>query len=209
MVPVTSLEEEEPYGYLEEEREWIRYPNTSYQDGQVNMDWKTLMFTVGHIRMPMAPKRAPNEPLGPCSNCGGDHLIKDCPFPRQPRPQVPKNNISLLTKYCIDCGIKHLVIDCPMHPNKKQKVTLNLLETIPSEAESEGGISVKVVTRAQGRKEGPQNLVDEKIEGTSRNSWRARRQRRVAGKRKREEKAKQNKEIQKTNKENTMEGVQL
>ena len=46
--------------------DWPRNPQVSYLDGQFNMDLNTLMFIVGQNRMPMAPKRAPNLPLGPC-----------------------------------------------------------------------------------------------------------------------------------------------
>ena len=59
----------------------------NFQDGQYSMDLNTLLFIVGQAkaRMPQASKRPPNAPLGPWHNCGGDHLIKDCPFPKQLR----------------------------------------------------------------------------------------------------------------------------
>ena len=106
----------------------------------------------------------------------------------------------------MDCGIKHLVQHCHIHPDKKGKATLNFIETIPSGAKSEGYKSLKVVTRAQARKEVTQNSGDEKAEGSSRQSWRSRRQRRVNAKRKREEKLKQNQEPQALNNGKTIEG---
>ena len=98
-----------------------------------SMDLNTLMFIANQARLPTAQgqKQAPNLPLGPCYNCSGDHLIKDCPYPRQPRPN-PANNVPALARYCLECGIKHLVSDCSLNLDKKGKATLNLLETIPS-----------------------------------------------------------------------------
>ena len=48
--------------------------------------------------------------------------------------------------------------DCPLNPEKKGKVALNLLETIPlsSENESKDVKSVKVETRAQALKDATQ-----------------------------------------------------
>ena len=148
------------------------------------MDLNTLMFIANQARLPVAqgPKRAPNLPLGPCYNCSGDHLIKDCPYPRQPRPN-PANNVPALARYCLECGIKHLVSDCSLNPDKKGKATLNLLETIPSSSgnESEDIKSVKIVTRAQALKDATQKMdSEEKYENPSPSTWKAHCQRRMA-----------------------------
>ena len=156
------------------------------------MDLNTLMFIAGQNRMPMAPKRAPNLPLGPCFNCLENHLIKDCPYPRQPRQTNATPAILALARYCLECGIKHLVSDCPLNLEKTGKVTLNLLETIPSSSgnESEGAKPVNVVTRAQAQEQVAQPTIEEgKSERSSPNSWKVRRQRRVVAKKRREEKA--------------------
>ena len=102
----------------------------NYQEGQYNMDLNTLMFIAGQARpqMLMAPKRPPNAPLGPCYNCSGDHLIKDCPYPRQLRQGNVSSLVPSLTRYYLDCGIKHLVIVRSIL--KKGKATLNIVETI-------------------------------------------------------------------------------
>ena len=182
----------------------------SFQDGQFNMDYNTLMFIAGQAkaRMPQAPKRPPNAPLGPCYNCGGDHLIKDCPYPRQPRQNQALPAVPALARYCLECGIKHLVSDCPLNPDQKGKATLNILETIPSSSgtESEGLKPMNVMTRAQ--KQNQQEPSEEnQTERSSKNSWKARRQRRNAAKKQREEKAKSNMEdVAKQNKEKRKEG---
>ena len=79
----------------------------TFHEGQYNMDHNTLMFIVagqGRQQQPNAyPKRAPNAPLGPCYNCVEEHLIKDCPFPRQPR-QVESTAVPMLARHCIECG---------------------------------------------------------------------------------------------------------
>lgn len=59
--------------------------------------------------------------------------------------------ILALARYCLDCGVKHLVQDCPLNPERKDKATMNLVETCPSSLgnESEKVPLAKVVTRAQ------------------------------------------------------------
>ena len=97
-----------------------------------------------------------------------------------------------LARYCLDCGIKHLVFDCLLRPNKKGKATLNLLETIPlsSRNESKDVKSIKVVTRAHALKDAIQQTDGkEKSEKSSPSIWKARRQRRMATKKRAEEKA--------------------
>ena len=142
---------ETQYGQPEESQEWIRNPPLTFSKGKFSMDLNTLMFIANQARLPIAqgPKQAPNLPLGPCYNCLGDHLIKDCPYPRQPRPN-PTNNVPALVRYCLECGIKHLVSDCSLNPDKKGKAPLNVLETIPlsSGNESKEVKSIKVVARA-------------------------------------------------------------
>ena len=109
-MPVTPYVYETQYGQPKEIQAWTRNPLVTFSKGQFSMDLNTLMFIANQARLPAAqgPKRAPNLPLGPCYNCSGDHLIKDCPYPRQPRPN-PANNVLALAKYCLECGIKHLV----------------------------------------------------------------------------------------------------
>ena len=143
--------EEGPCSQSEKGLDWPRNPQVRYHEGQFNMDLNTLLFIAGQNRMPMAPKRAPNLPLGPCFNCSENHLIKDCPYPRQPRQTNVNPIVLALARYCLECGIKHLVSNCLLNPEKKGKVALNLLETIPSSSgnESEGAKLVNVVTRAQ------------------------------------------------------------
>ena len=133
----------------EEDPKWMRNIPRNYQEQKFNIDYNMLMFIVGQGRMLMASRRAPNIPLGPCHNCSGDHLIKDCPHPRQPRQVPMASAIPTLARYCLECGIKHLVEDCPLNPEKKVKATLNLLKTIPSSGnESEEVMLAMAVTRA-------------------------------------------------------------
>ena len=97
-----------------------------------------------------------------------------------------------LAKYCLECGIKHLVPDCSLNQDKKGKATLNLLETIASSSgnESEDVKSVKIVTRAQTLKDVAQQTDgEEKSLTSSPSTWKARRQRRMAAKKCKEEKA--------------------
>ena len=120
------------------------------------MDMNTLMFIAGQGRqqspMSAAPtKRPQNAPLRPCYNCSGDHLMKDCPYPRQSRPNQIVPTVPALSRYCLDCGIKHLVSDCPLNPDKAGKKTINMVKSIPSTSETESDEikPVNVVTRAQ------------------------------------------------------------
>ena len=97
-----------------------------------------------------------------------------------------------LARYCLECGIKHLESNCSLNSDKKGKATLNLLETIPSSSgnESKDVKSVKVVTRAQALKDVAQQMDGkEKSEKISPSTWKARRQRRLATKKRREEKS--------------------
>ena len=156
------------------------------------MDLNTLMFIANQPRLQAAqgPKWAPNLPLGPCYDCSRDHLIKDCPYPRQPRPNL-SNNVPALARYYLECGIKHLVSDCSLNLEKKGKATFNLLETIASSSrnESKDFKSIKVVTRAQALKDAAQQANGkEKFEKFSPSTWKACYQRRMAAKKHREEK---------------------
>ena len=83
LVPVTSYGEEISYEPSDDKVDWSRTPHVALPKGQFNMDLNTLTFIAGQTRMPMVPKRALNLPLGPCYKCSGDHLIRDCPHPRQ------------------------------------------------------------------------------------------------------------------------------
>ena len=118
-------------------------------------------------------------------------MIKDCPYPRQPRPNLA-NNVPALATYCLECGIKHLVSNCSLNSDKKGKPTLNLLETIQSSSgnESKDVKFVKVVTRAQALKDAAQQTDSkENSKKSSPSTWKACRQRRMAAKKRREEKA--------------------
>ena len=118
-------------------------------------------------------------------------MIKDCSYPRQPRPN-PTNNVLALAKYCLNCGIKHLVSDCSLNLDKKGKATLNLLETIASSSgnESKDVKYVKIVTRAQALKDAVQQTDgEEKFEKSSPSTWKAHCQRRMVAKKCKEEKA--------------------
>ena len=79
-----------------------------------------------------------------------------------------------------------------MNLEKKGKVALNLLETIPSSSgnDSEGAKPINIVTRAQA-------IEEEKSKRSSPDSWKARRQRRVYAKKRREEKAQEEARSQK------------
>ena len=100
LVPVMPYGEEDSCSQSEEGLDWPRNAQVSYHEGQFNMDLNTLMFIAGQNRMPMAPKRAPNLPLGPCFNCSKNQLIKDCLYPRQPRQMNATPAIPALARYC-------------------------------------------------------------------------------------------------------------
>ena len=110
---------------------WRVPPLVNHHGDQFCMDLRMLMFIVGQekVGMPQVPKRPPNVPLGPCYHCGGDHLIKDCPYLHQPRST---HGVPDLTRFCVECAIKHLVSECPLNPKNNRKATLNAVETIPS-----------------------------------------------------------------------------
>ena len=101
--------------------------------------------------MPMAPKRAPNLPLGSCYKYSENYLIKYCPYPRQPNLALA---VLALARYCLECGIKHFFYDCPLNLENKGKAIGNLLETIPlSSGKSKGTKPINVVIRAQAKKQ--------------------------------------------------------
>ena len=137
-------------------------------------------------------------PLGPCYNCLGNHLIRDCPHPRQSRQTNVTTIVPALARYCLDCGVKHLVQNYPLNPEQKNKATVNLVETIPASSgnESDKVLLAKVVTRApaQEQKQQPHPTEDEKSSKTASNSWKARRQRRAAAKTRRKQKLQEEKE---------------
>ena len=111
------------YGPLKENQEWMRNPLVIFFEVQFSMDLNTLMFTANQARLlvEQGPKQAPNLPLGPCYNYSGDHFIKDCPYPRQPRPN-PTNKVPVLARQYLDCGIKHLVFDCLLNLDKQKQL---------------------------------------------------------------------------------------
>ena len=63
-------------------------------EGQYQMDHNTLWFIANGMARPIGPneprpyKLGPSLalPLGPCFNCGGDHWVRDCPYPRKEEP---------------------------------------------------------------------------------------------------------------------------
>ena len=98
-----------------------RVPIVNFQDGKYSMDLSILLFVEGKTKvgMPQAPKRLPNAPLGSCYNCGGDHLIKDCPYQKQPRLNHTTPTLAFLLRYFLECGIKHLVPNYLLNPKNK------------------------------------------------------------------------------------------
>ena len=180
---------------------WRMPPLVNHHGDQFSMDLKTLMFIAGQAKvgMPQAPKRLPNVFVGPCYHCGGDHLIKDCPYLHQPRST---HGVPNLMRHCVECAIKHVVPECPMNPKNKRKATLNTIETIPSPSgtESDGAQSANTSNRAQKQTQ-EENKEEAKTERSSRNSWKARRQRRKAAQKRRAEKAKSDEEVVKKDKE--------
>ena len=109
-----------------------------------------------------------------------------------------------MARFCIDCGIKHLVQDCPMHPDKKGKTSLNYVTTLPStstpsSSESDRVVPLQAITRAQAQaiaEKGKRKIQEEtEPEATpsehtrkSKETWKQRRARRAASKKKRAEK---------------------
>ena len=82
--------------------------------------------------------------------------------------------------------------DCPLNLENKGKVALNLLETISlsSGTKSKGSKPINVITRAQ-QQATQSKTKEENSKRSSPNSWKARRQRQVAAKKHRDEKARE------------------
>ena len=93
------------------------------------MNLDTLMFIVGQVkaRMPQTPKRPPNALMGPYYNVWSDHLIKDCPYSKQPRPNLSLPTKLALIKYCLDFKIKHLMKECLLNSKNKGKLPLKTI----------------------------------------------------------------------------------
>ena len=103
-----------------------------------------------------------------------------------------------MARFCIDCGIKHLVQDCPMHPDKKGKTSLNYVGKIPSTGmpsslESDRVVPLQAITRAQAQAIAEKGKEKEETEPEatpsentkkSRGTWKQRRARRAASKKK-------------------------
>lgn len=102
--------------------------------------------------------------LGPCYECSGPHLVRDCPQRRRPPntgtgPPVtttPRMQFPPIERYYTGCSVEHLPKDCLIKPAdpaaSKGNVTLNLVSVIPSPttSETEGEtVPIRVVTRAQ------------------------------------------------------------
>ena len=172
------------------------------------MDHNTLWFIANGMTRPTGPQGprpyksgpSPAAPPGPCYNCGENHWIRDCPYPRKDRPQ-PTTAVQPLARFCIDCGVKHFVQDCPLHPDKKGKTSLNFIEPLPStdtpgSSESDKVVPLKAITRAQAQANAEKRKEKEETEPEatpsestekSRGTWKQRRARRVASKKKRAE----------------------
>lgn len=130
------------------------------------MDHNTLWFIANGMERPVGlpgprPYKSgpsPAAPPRPCFNCGGDHWVRDCTFPRKERliapgpPIVP--SLPPLIRHCVDCGVKHFIQDCSMNSENKGKATLNCIQTIPlssapSSSESDIVIPLQIITCAQ------------------------------------------------------------
>lgn len=152
------------------------------------MDERTLMFIANKgagRQKPAYPQREnrgpPQQPLQ-CYKCRGEHLMRDCPH----------TEIIRVNAYCPDCGITHLILDCPKKLNKGTKVTMNILDVIPSAGSSvnDNIVPVQVVTRAQAQaKEAEEPRIDDpktdapsKTTQSTRNTWKARKERMKARK---------------------------
>ena len=155
MVPVNYYGEDENE-QLSQQASVSMYPQetpTFVPEGQYQMDHNTLWFIANGMARPTGPQGprpyksgpSPAAPPGPCYNCGENHWIRDCPYPRKDRPQA--TGVQPLARFCIDCGIKHLVQDCPMHPDKKGKTSLNYVTTIPSTSTPSSSESDRVVSQ--------------------------------------------------------------
>ena len=103
-----------------------------------------------------------------------------------------------LNRKCVDCGIKHLVQDCPTPIEKKDRATLNCVEEVlPSSnpvSSSDFGevVPLKAITRAQAEAKNNARKEDETDQTLSekskktKESWKAKRTRRVASKKRKE-----------------------
>lgn len=102
--------------------------------------------------------------LGPCFECSGPHLVRDCPHWKRPQntnggilaTPAPRMQFPPVERYCIGCCVDHLPKDYLIKPadlaTPKGNVSLNIVSVIPSPttSETEGEmIPVRVVTRAQ------------------------------------------------------------
>ena len=117
MVPVNYYGEDENEQLSQQASDSI-YPQetqTFVPEGKYQMDHNTLWFIANGMARPTGPqgprpyKSGPSlaAPPGPCYNCGENHWIRDCPYPRKDRPQT--TGLQPLLRFCNDCGIKHLV----------------------------------------------------------------------------------------------------
>ena len=115
-------------------------------------------------------------PLGPCYECNGPHLLKDCPIWKEKEAAAAAANgyqpWPRLLRYCGGCGNDHLAEDCPNKP-VETKASLGLVEVIPSppscETKSEV-IPLRVVTRRQTQVEGVQPLLTPSNMGSTQQS---------------------------------------
>lgn len=176
-----------------------QFPLNQNSNGSYQMDHKTLMFIANGLdeqKRSMGPRLYnPRTTPGPCYECGGDHLIRDCHNLKTKLKS--ESEISPLMRGCNDCGIKHLVPDCPLIQTKQGIVTISNAETSPSSnpvTSSDSGekVPVNAITRAQKAKKDALNgnetdKAPSEETTKSKETWKARRARRAASKKKREQ----------------------
>ena len=182
LIPITSYLDEP--AYIPKEG-FLGGSTVTFQDGQYSMDLGTLLFIAGQGRGGMPSKKPQNAPQIPRYNYGSyDHWARECPSPKQLRPPPANQAILALAMYCFECGIMNLVADYPHNFDKKGKAPLNTVNVIPSPnttlvpsgEEIEEVKLVNVVTQAQ-PKNNPMINKETQTEKSSRNTWKARRQR--------------------------------
>ena len=116
----------------------------------------------GYAKRSTSPRA--DTPVGPCFECGGPHLVRDCLVRKeknlatnaggyQPWPRV--------LWYCGGCGNDHLAKDCPNKP-AETKTSFGYVEVIPSPSvsETEGDVvSLRMITRDKTQKDQLQPLL--------------------------------------------------
>ena len=159
--PGLELVNAQPY-YVEEEYQVLELA-TEYWDVRefphqpFIEEANPLMLLGPQPGLPSQGRQPMNAQSGPCFDCGGDHLARDCPRKMQSSgPPLPR--FSPIERYCPGCCVDHFPKDCknklPDKAGSTSRTSLNFIEVIPSPPTSEGEtdkISLKVVTRAQAK----------------------------------------------------------